>query len=198
MNGAAVHPGFISKTDEPPKQVGWGKMRALRKDHNLPKKPPSALVLALRPFQRAGARALAFVNTLAIQFLLYCFYVFLFQALIAAVRVKEEVYLASVRPLTSLPLASGAHDAERSAARASGAVPCSHPLINTLRTTELLYLVSHRAEGVAKSAQQLQSTQARIIKAAACSQPVGRAGSRSSRRDKMNGAAVHPVIRTRP
>ena len=68
-------------------------MRVLHKDHNLPKKPPHPLVLAFRPFKRCGAKTLAFVNTLAIQFLLYCFYVFLFQALIAAVRVKEEVYL---------------------------------------------------------------------------------------------------------
>ena len=68
-------------------------MRALHKDHNLPKKPPSALELALRPFKRVAAKMLAFANTLAVQFLLYCFYVFLFQALIAAVRVKEEVYL---------------------------------------------------------------------------------------------------------
>ena len=95
MNGAAVHPGLVSKTDdEPPKGGrGWGRMRELHKDHNLPKKPPSALAVALAPFKRIAAKVLAFVNTLAVQFLLYCFYVFLFQALIAAVRVKEEVYL---------------------------------------------------------------------------------------------------------
>ena len=68
-------------------------MRELHKDHKLPKKPPSALAVALAPVKRIGAKVLAFVNTLAVQFLLYCFYVFLFQALIAAVRVKEEVYL---------------------------------------------------------------------------------------------------------
>ena len=93
MNGAAVHPGLVSKTDEPPKSKGWGRMRELHRDHNLPKKPPSALAKALAPFKRIAAKVLAFVNTLAVQFLLYCFYVFLFQALIAAVRVKEEVYL---------------------------------------------------------------------------------------------------------
>ena len=84
---------MVSKIDEPPKSRGWGRMRELRNDHNLPKKPPSALAVALAPIKRAAANVLAFVNTLAVQFLLYCFYVFLFQALIAAVRVKEEVYL---------------------------------------------------------------------------------------------------------
>ena len=75
------------------KPIGWGALRALHKDHNLPTRPPTAFEKVLARLKRIFGKISYVVNTLAVQFVLYCVYVLFFQALIAAVRVKEEVYL---------------------------------------------------------------------------------------------------------
>ena len=74
---------------------GWAALREMHNQKKLARaaKPPSKLQLAMRPVCKAAGKCSAFVNSLAVQFVLYIVYVMFFQALIAAVRVKEEVYL---------------------------------------------------------------------------------------------------------
>ena len=93
LNGVAPKLTVATSGSPGKKPPGWSALRALHKDHNLPKKPPSALAKALVPVKRLAGKVSTVVNTLAVQFVLYCVYVLFFQALIAAVRVKEEVYL---------------------------------------------------------------------------------------------------------
>ena len=75
------------------KPIGWAALRKLHKQGDLPKRPPTPLEKVLARFKRIFGKISYVVNTLAVQFVLYCVYVLFFQALIAAVRVKEEVYL---------------------------------------------------------------------------------------------------------
>ena len=75
------------------KPIGWAALRKLHKQGDLPKRPPTPLEKVMARFKRIFGKISYVVNTLAVQFVLYCVYVLFFQALIAAVRVKEEVYL---------------------------------------------------------------------------------------------------------
>ena len=93
LNGVAANLKVETGGTPVKKLPGWGALRALHKDHNLPKRPPTACEKALAPVKRLFGKISTVVNTLAVQFVLYCVYVLFFQALIAAVRVKEEVYL---------------------------------------------------------------------------------------------------------
>ena len=93
LNGGAPKLTVVNIAKSGKKPPGWSALRALHKDHNLPKRPPTALEKALAPVKRLLGKVSTVVNTLAVQFVLYCVYVLFFQALIAAVRVKEEVYL---------------------------------------------------------------------------------------------------------